>query len=194
MFDYDGQSFGERTIFQKQQHITQMKLFMDWFEQTFHLDIYLMYGTLLGAYREQTFLEHDFDIDLAYLSAKTDIDDIVEEKNHIIKTLQKENLLLKTFNNGHFHVISFDKSVALDMWTSWFDKDNMYYAVSAYDAWVKKEDVYPFKTIKFGDMIDFKIPCNTDKFLTAYYGDWKTPKTTWQQSTKYIHLPTSKEI
>lgn len=192
MFDYDGKSFDERNSKQLDQHVLEMKKFMDWFEKRTKLTIYLIYGTLLGAVRESDFLKHDYDIDLAYLSKETEINKIVEEKNRVLEILKEADLLIKSFGYGHFHTYSFDKSMALDMWTSWIDQNNNFYAVSAYDAWVKKEDIEPFTKIKLRG-IDFTVPKDYDKFLTVYYGNWKIPQKTWQQSTKFVGLPISEK-
>jgi len=190
MFDYDGKSFGQRSNEQLDNHASELKIFMNWFEEKINLPIYLIYGTLLGAKREGNFLKHDYDIDIAYLSKETNINKIVEEKNWVLEELKKEDLLIKAFGCGHFHSYSFDKSLALDMWSSWIDEKDDYYAVSAYNAWVKKEDVLPFTEIKLRNET-FKAPKNIDKFLTVYYGNWKVPQLKWQQSTSFIGLPIS---
>jgi len=129
MFDFDGKSFGERSKVQCKHHIDELKRFVIWFEKELNLPIYLIYGTLIGAYREHNLLKHDYDIDIAYLSKENDINKVVEEKKVILDKLKECGLLIKGFGYGHFHVFSLDHSIAFDMWSSWIDSKDNHYAV-----------------------------------------------------------------
>ena len=167
---------------------TQIHGYINWFERNFKVKTYIIYGTLLGAYREHKFLSHDYDIDLAYLSNETKISNIVQEKNWILKILRRQNMLVKAFGDGHNHVKCLDKQRLFDLWTSWFDKDDKFYCTGFYNGCLDKKDVLPFKTCILENET-FSIPNNTDKFLTVYYGDWQTPQLIWKQTTPWVGLP-----
>jgi phosphorylcholine metabolism protein LicD len=180
--------FSMRTLEERQHYTVAAKLFIDWFEKTFNLPVYLIYGSLIGACREHKLILHDYDIDIAYLSNETDIIKIEQEADYIEKTLENNNLIEKRCEPGHYHALSLDKEILLDLWTSWFTTDNKFYAIGAYDGTLGKEDILPFKNERFEtDM--FKIPSNFDKFLSAYYDNWKIPN-----GTEYTWTPVKKWV
>jgi phosphorylcholine metabolism protein LicD len=165
----------------------QLNNYMKWFERKFKVHVYLIYGTLLGAYREHKFIPHDYDIDISYLSKYTEIKKIIEEKDKILNELKRQKLLVKRFNDGHNHVKSLDRIRLYDLWTSWLDKDGKFYCTGFYNGCLDKKDVLPFSTCVLENRT-FKVPKDTDKFLTVYYGDWKIPQKEWQQTTPWVGL------
>jgi len=173
---------------EKQYNIQHLVGYMNWFERNFKVHTYLIYGTLLGAYREHKFISHDYDIDIAYLSRYTEIKKIIQEKNKIYKELNSKKLISRDFGDGHIHARMLSKTFLIDLWTSWFDKDGKFYCTGFYNGCVEKKDVFPFETCILENET-FKIPKNTDKFLTVYYGNWRTPKLTWKQETQWVGLP-----
>jgi phosphorylcholine metabolism protein LicD len=71
--------FDERTSEEKDNFADDLVALTDFFKRRFDLDLYLIYGTLLGAVRENGFIADDKDIDVAYMSKYHDFDDIVKE-------------------------------------------------------------------------------------------------------------------
>jgi hypothetical protein len=179
--------FEERSDSNKEYYTQQMAEFVLWFEQTLELPIYIIYGTLIGACRERKFIDHDYDVDLAYLSKETEISKIVEEKEKILKILSQQGLLVKRFNDGHNHIKLLDRQIIVDLWTSWFDKDK-FYCTGFYNGTLDKKDIIPFQYGYLYKQI-FKIPINSDKVLTEYYGNWRVPQLKWKQTTQWVGLP-----
>jgi len=181
------QYFKLRTKKEKQIAIQELKGYMNWFERNFKVHTYLIYGTLLGAYREHKFISHDYDIDIAYLSRYTEMSKIIQEKNKINKELNRQKMIARDFGDGHIHAKVLSKSFLLDLWSSWFDKDGKFYCTGFYNGCIDKSVVLPFSTCVLENEI-FNIPNDTDKFLTVYYGDWRTPQLMWKQETPWVGL------
>lgn len=179
--------FNHRTQEEKAQYIQTLKMFINWFEQEFKVNVYLIYGTLLGAYREQRFLGHDYDVDIAYLSNESELDKVIIEKDIILKKLDDMGLLAKKFGDGHNHVWSLDKQICFDVWSSWI-VDNKFYCTGFYNGQFGKEIVLPFSKCLL-ESAQFKVPYDTDAFLTTYYGNWRTPQLSWKQTTTWVGLP-----
>jgi phosphorylcholine metabolism protein LicD len=182
-----------RTPEECQHYIDAAKEFILWFERAFKLPVYLIYGSLIGACRGQKLIPHDYDVDIAYLSKETDINKVIHEAKYIAATLKNNNMLKNQCEVGHYHALSLDKEILLDLWTSWITPDDKFYAIGAYNGNLKREDVLPFKTEMF-ETEPFKIPNNFDKFLTDYYGDWRTPNGTvytWTPTKWWVSFPKS---
>lgn len=181
--------FTMRTPEEISHYISEAYNFSIWFKETFNLPIYLIYGSSLGACRDHQVILHDYDIDIAYLSNENDSQKIYQQALIIQQMLNEKKMIYRICENGHIHIWSLDKKIVLDLWTSWIDNTNHFYAVGAYDGRLIKEDILPFKTTLFGEY-QFNIPNNFDKFLTDYYGDWKTPhkELKWTPVRKWIKL------
>jgi hypothetical protein len=137
-----------------------------------HIPIVLMYGTLLGAVREQSFLTHDSDTDIT-------IDSKYEYMLlEIIPELEKAGLLFiryikqTVFNKGVI-LYSFMRN---EMWI------DVYIMQKAFNGYVIMGKKYPRKFFDKFDSLSFynqeySVPHNPTGFLALVYGeDWQTPK------------------
>lgn len=125
----------------------------------------LIYGTLLGAYRENNFIEHDYDTDLFVLE---------ENKQKLLDTLP---LLVKI----NFEVCRYDGLMVsvireeeyIDFY--FFRKSNFFYRKNSVGLTAKAkylENTIPFEFL--GE--SFQIPEKVESFLVDLYGKtWKTP-------------------
>lgn len=147
-----------------------MRLVQNTFKHKWNLDLYLVYGTLLGALREQDFIPHDYDIDMAYHSKYQSKEDVIKEFTEIKNYFDKKKLLYKSHMLGHF--IYYSGVKAIDIWTSFVSKNKLY-LVNAFDGNIPNYAT-PLKMTQFKGY-NFYIPNEPDKLLTAIYKDWKTP-------------------
>lgn len=151
------------------------------FEAEFGLPIYLTWGTLLGAVREQDFIGHDNDIDLAYLSAATTDFEIVEENETIVRVLRDHGLTVQRHTKGQLHVnVARDQRTAqlpaynLDVWTTWV-REGRYYHYPDIKGDVAAAAVTPLARGAFrGERL--LLPAEPDSVLRCFYGDdWSEP-------------------
>jgi len=150
------------------------------------LSWYIENGTLLGAYRNQKFIKHDDDFDIALLYNKDPIENLVKDFYKIKKLLDKKygirivdtysnkievfnpkygkyNLIGQRYNNADFHHVTVDLQ-AYEL------RNNYYYGLyKSLDLANKVSDVLPLNEITF-ENISFSCPNNVQKILKNQYG------------------------
>ena len=139
----------------------------------FNLDIYLVYGTLLGAIRENDFMAHDNDVDFAYLSKTDNAKDALHEFYGISAILKNHNMLGKVCCNGQLHVYSPNRRNKFDLWSSYISEDK-FYLIPLFDGDMDSSIITPLKQIKFRSC-DLLIPNKSELFLDNTYKNWKLP-------------------
>jgi len=140
------------------------------------LEVYPIYGTLLGMIRDNDFIAQDTDIDMAYLSKCHTEKTVLNEFNMICNFLKERDLLLYRIKTAsHIHMYSPNKHLRIDLWISWIGEDGKYYLTWIFDGEYDKNLVLPFKTISFKNK-EFKLVNNADEFLKFVYGDYNNPK------------------
>lgn len=176
-----GKPFKDYSIDEKILMVEQLYIFCKWFKDIFGLDIYLIYGTLLGAVREGGFISSDNDIDVAYLSKYSNFKDVFNELVIINVICQRLNRIFSfgdgkglPKHSGHAHIYSDNKRFIFDVWTSWIDEDGKYNFYSMGKN-LTSEIILPFKSGYFLNHT-FNIPNKSDKLLEYLYSsDWKKP-------------------
>jgi len=89
--------------------------FKDYFETTFGYKPVIICGTLIGYHREEDFITHDDDLDVAYFSKCTRPEDIKKELKTIIFRMLRDGYDIKLARKsgffkptvGNFHLTSF---------------------------------------------------------------------------------------
>lgn len=174
--------FDERTAEEKDNFADDLIALTDFFKQRFDLDLYLIYGTLLGAVRENDFIADDKDIDVAYMSKYHDFDDIVKEMVEIYQVFFDMKLVrdfgnIKTYPKycGHAHLYYPTRRTEFDIWTSWIDragKFNFWFIGKELDASI----LYPLSSVQLRNRI-VNVPHKYKVLLNFIYSNnWKKPR------------------
>jgi phosphorylcholine metabolism protein LicD len=170
---------------------------LKWFEGYFKelgFDMYLQFGTLIGAVRQKSVIANDHDIDVCYLSRETNPTQVYEEARKLAFNLCDMNMLRAYFTpqegthhgrkvvikdegnldldfvpNGQFHI---GRDSLFDLFTSWIDEKGNYWTCQ----WGNygNIEIKPFKRVTLNG-IKFKAPKDYDNILTRLYGNWRVP-------------------
>jgi len=147
-----------------------------YFKNILNLEIYPVYGTLLGIIRDNDYIGWDTDIDMAYLSKYHTNEEVIKEFNNICIALEKDKLLLYRIKTmSHLHVWSPNKGLRIDLWISWIDNNNNYHLVWTVSGDIDSSMILPFKTIEFKNQT-FRQMNDPIQFLNEHYPNWHTPK------------------
>jgi len=178
--------FYKRTEESKNILVQDMESLSLFIKDKFNLDIYLIYGTLLGVIRENNFIEHDNDVDFAYMSKQSNLTDVLHEFRGICSILKNHELLSKICGSGHIHVYSPNKRNKFDLWTSFILEDK-YYLAPLINGTLNPSMIIPLKESIFKTK-SFLIPNQPELVLDAVYNTWNTPildnkgiKHTWKK-------------
>jgi hypothetical protein len=153
------------------------------FKQKLNLNLYLIYGTLLGAIREKDFINHDYDVDFAYISNYNQKKFVIKEYVNICEILDKNNLLIKRKGVGQLHCKSLENKMKFDIWTS-YQVSNSKIDLSPIDFLIPSSIILPLKTIEFRTF-NFNAPNQPNELMNLLYKDWKTPILTDYRKFKF---------
>jgi len=175
---------------QKLELAKDMKDIEVYFKKELDLDIYPVYGTLLGMMRDNDFIGWDTDIDMAYLSKYHTNEEVIKEFNNICKFLEEKKLLMHRIKTmSHLHVYAPSKILRIDLWISWIDNNDKYHLVWTMAGEESSSILLPFKTLEFKNQTFHKMN-NVEKFLDMQYDNWKIPldgtATQWAAKRKEV--------
>lgn len=135
------------------------------------IQMWPMFGTLLGIVRSNDLIPHDDDVDFGYF--KKDEAKVIE-KLDILHNQGDFKVIRNEFNNLY---TIYKDDVFIDMYEyEVLDNDDFVKQGhrAAYD--ITKDELYPMKKIFFKGK-EFDCMANPIKFFERYYGkDWQTPK------------------
>lgn len=143
----------------------------------FGVDAFLAYGTLLGAVRGGTFIAHDNDADISYLSRFETPSDIARESFSMQRWLVERGWHVSRSTAGFLQVWSHEGADAqrkIDIFTSYFCGDHF-----AVERWVRarlaRADLVPLGEVVL-DGVTFPAPARPEALLAATYGEgWRVP-------------------
>lgn len=141
-------------------------------------DLFLMYGTLLGAWREGDLIAGDDDVDVGYLSDAVTTNAVMGETVEVIRALLAAGFDVSFNRRGRLFRLA-DAGAAragvhLDVRPVWFEQGrawahNHFSMPSRRDAWE------PFQEGRLGD-VAVMLPRDPEPFLAFQYGPgWRTP-------------------
>lgn len=135
------------------------------------------YGTLLGAVREGTFLGHDSDADLGYVSRWTTPVDVARESFQLQRALVRRGFATHRYSGAAFRidVEEGDGSVrGLDLFGGFLDEGRLY-LMGEVGTDFRPEWLEPFTTCTLMGR-EFAVPARPEKLLEAMYGpSWRVP-------------------
>ena len=149
-----------------------------------HIDPFLAWGSLLGHFRQGGLIDNDHDIDLGLFpidfQRKEELSGIMKKKGYAIR-----------FNNKFlisFYKIGLPKiHIDIDLY---YEKDgkmasSILWKGQLFTYFFPLETFSKFRKVKFLNRFDILIPHLPEMFLEHAYGDWRTPKESWD----YLHDP-----
>jgi len=149
------------------------------------IDAFLAYGTLLGAIREQKFLGHDSDADLAYVSSSSHPADVVRESFRLQRAVQERGFHTYRYSGAAFRIdVKEGDGVVrgLDVFAGFIDEGRLY-VMGEVAADFRHEWVYPLTTCTL-EGHTFPAPAVPERWLEAAYGpSWAVPDPAFKFTT-----------
>ena len=144
--------------------------------RTLDYQAFIAYGTLLGARRENAFLAHDDDVDIAVALRATNEADARLELRAVLKRLVPLGYRIKPvekFSNVH---VTKKGHKRLDIFPCWSEQGQSFLLMEKMKVRALPEQIiFPLAQIPF-QQYQFACPADTDAFLAERYGaSWQTP-------------------
>ncbi|MTI95312.1 MAG: LicD family protein [Firmicutes bacterium] len=150
--------------------------------------LFIIYGTLLGMYRDGDFIPGDDDFDVGYISKAQDPLSVKKEVEEIIFTLMRSGFTIVFNRRGkpfRIRETGGDPEIHLDVRPVWYQDGHV---------WAHKQACMPLKLEGFENIVEAQlretkvyIPQDTEGFLRAYYGEgWKTPDPSFSNSSTAV--------
>ena len=147
-------------------------------QETFGYDAFFVYGTLLGAVREQGYIGHDVDFDAAYVSRHTNGAAVARELQQIALTLIDRGLDVQCMVTAlHIHDPK-DPKAKIDLFHTYFDEagELSFPFGIAGTSRIRREDWAGVREIDFPGGKGL-VPSNAEQLVEHLYGaDWRQPK------------------
>jgi len=164
-------------------------------------DLWLDFGTLLGFYRENDFINHDLDMDFGIII--NDYDDFLEKEKYLIKKgfsrtkefYYKNRLVELSYSYKGLNVDFIVYHRKADV----IESDTIFFMTNALGKPTRYE-VYnynlPFSELEEHNFkaVEIKIPNNTREYLSKLYGeDFEVPNTNYNWKENPIYKRVSSE-
>ncbi len=146
--------------------------------ETHGYDVFFVYGTLLGAVREGTFIGHDNDFDCAYVSKHTDPDAVRQEFLDLALLLIERGLDVEAMNSTLHVVDPAAPGARIDVFHTYFDAEGRLsfpFGVAGTSTFTR-DDWQGTEEIELGGGRGL-VPVDAEKLVEHLYGaDWRVPK------------------
>lgn len=146
---------------------------------------FIAYGTLLGAVRAGSFISHDNDADIAYLSRFEDPADVARESFAVQRALVERGWHVERRSGAFLRVRSaadVSSQRTIDVFTAWF-KDEVLTIERWIRASVPREAITPLSQVSL-EGISLPAPARPEAVLAATYGPkWLVPDPSFRFQT-----------
>ena len=165
-------------------------------------DLWLDFGTLLGFYRENDFINHDLDMDFGIII--NDYDDFLEKEKYLIKKgfsrtkefYYKNRLVELSYSYKGLNVDFIVYRRKADV----IESDTIFFMTNALGKPTRYE-VYnyslPFSELEEHNFkaVEIKVPNNAREYLSKLYGeDFEVPNTNYNWKENPIYKPGDAEL
>lgn len=141
------------------------------------IEPFVAYGTLLGAVREKTFIGHDSDADLGYVSRRDHPADVMIESFALQRRLTEQGFLVTRYSGAAFKVIVTEPDGTLrglDVFAG-FLREGELYLMGEVGTPYRPEWVFPLTEVELAGRT-FPAPAVPERLLEAMYGPhWRVP-------------------
>ncbi|QIK75629.1 class I SAM-dependent methyltransferase [Nocardioides piscis] len=135
------------------------------------------YGTLLGAVREGTFLGHDNDADVGYVSEHTHPIDVIGESHRVQRAMERQGYATSRHSGAAFKidVPDADGSVrGLDVFGGFFSEGHLALLGEIWAPY-EREWIFPLGTVTLDGRV-LPAPADPERLLVETYGPgWRVP-------------------
>ena len=158
--------------------------------------LFLMYGTLLGLYRDGDFIPGDDDFDIGYVSELDDPVAVKEETKEIIRKLVRRGFGVRSNLVGKLFRLHWGEAyggVHLDARPVW-QQDGKVWAHKQACLAMNLSGFREVREVSFRDH-NVYVPRGTERFLAAYYGQgWRTPDPSYSNSSQGVKKRVRKNL
>jgi hypothetical protein len=170
-------TFSIRTEKEKSNAYHALSNLLNVINQDFGVPAFASSGTLLGLVREGQFLGHDDDLDMCYISAKSEPSEIVNERQLLITFLNSKGYKVSNSNVAHLWCKT-PEGLTIDIFTGWVEGDNCIMNPLTRSG-VPKVSILPLKVNEYHG-VGLHIPCAPIEVLELNYGkNWRNPDPLW---------------
>lgn len=149
------------------------------------ITVFPAWGTLLGAVREKTFLGHDSDADLSYVSRWQTPVDVARESFALQRILKEKGFETYRYSGAAFRIDVVEGDGVkrgLDLFAAFYDSGRLY-VMGEVGADYREEWLWPYTTCELAGR-EFPSPAQPERMLEAMYGPgWRVPDPAFKFAT-----------